>query len=52
MLIKSNSKDSTEEIKKAIHKFIHNNVFMYERIVKAFPNMSKIIKNQKEKVKK
>ena len=46
------TKDSTEEIKKAIHKFIHNNVFMYERIVKAFPNMSKIIKNQKEKVKK
>ena len=46
------TKDSTEEIKKAIHKFIHNNLFMYERIVKAFPNMSKIIKEQKEKTKK
>ena len=46
------TKDSTEEIKKAIHKFIHNNMFMYERIVKAFPNMSKIIKEQKEKAKK
>lgn len=46
------TKDSTEEIKKAVHKFIHNNMFMYERIVKAFPNMSKIIKDQKEKTKK
>lgn len=46
------TKDSTEEIKKAIHKFIHNNLFMYDRIVKAFPNMSRIIKEQKEKTKK
>ena len=46
------TKDSTEEIKKAIHKFIHNNLFMYDRIVKAFPNMSKIIKEQKEKAQK
>ena len=46
------TKDSTEEIKKAIHKFIHNNLFMYDRIVKAFPNMSKIIKEQQEKAKK
>lgn len=46
------TKDSTEEIKKAINKFIHNNLFMYNRIIKAFPNMSKIIKKQKEKTKK
>ena len=46
------TKDSTEEIKKAIHKFIHNNLFMYDRIIKAFPNMSKIIQDQKEKTKK
>lgn len=43
------SKDSTEEIKKAIYKFIHNNIFMYNRIVKAFPNMKKIINEQKKR---
>lgn len=51
-ITRSITKDSTEEIKKAVHKFIHNNLFMYERIVKAFPNMSKIIQDQKEKTKK
>lgn len=51
-ITRSITKDSTEEIKKAVHKFIHNNIFMYERIVKAFPNMSKIIQDQKEKTKK
>lgn len=49
---KNITKDSTEEIKKAVHKFIHNNLFMYERIVKAFPNISKIIKDKKEQAKK
>ncbi len=43
------NKDSTEEIKKAIYKFIHNNIFMYNRIVKAFPNMKKIINEQKKR---
>lgn len=46
---KSLNKDSTEEIKKAIYKFIHNNIFMYNRIVKAFPNMKKIINEQKKR---
>ncbi len=45
---KNIKKDSTEEIKKAIHKFIHNNLFMYYRIVKAFPSMTKILKNKKD----
>lgn len=45
-------KDSTQEIKKEVHKVIHNNLFMYDRIIKAFPNMSKIIKEQKEKTEK
>ena len=43
------NKDSTEDIKKAIYKFIHNNIFMYNRIVKAFPNMKKIINEQKKR---
>ena len=43
------NKDSTGEIKKAIYKFIHNNIFMYNRIVKAFPNMKKIINEQKKR---
>lgn len=51
-ITKDITKDSTEEIKKAIYKFIHNNLFMYNRIIKAFPNMTKIIKKQKEKTKK
>ncbi len=46
---KNLNKDSTEEIKKAIYKFIHNNIFMYNRIVKAFPNMKKIINEQKKR---
>lgn len=49
---KNITKDSTEEIKKAVNKFIHNNIFMYERIVKAFPNMSKIIQDKKRQAKK
>lgn len=48
-VIKNVNKDSTEEIKKAINKFIHNNLFMYNRIVKAFPNMSKIKRKEKRK---
>lgn len=46
---KNLNKDSTEEIKKAISKFIHNNLFMYNRIIKAFPNMKKIINEQKKR---
>lgn len=48
-LTRNLNKDSTEEIKKAIYKFIHNNIFMYNRIVKAFPNMKKIINEQKKR---
>lgn len=49
---KNLKKDSTEEIKKAINKFIHNNLYAYNRIIKAFPNMSKIIKEKTRKIKK
>ena len=39
-------KDSTEDIKKAISKFISNHTYVYDRMIKAFPNMKKIIKDK------
>lgn len=45
-ITKNIRKDSTEDIKKAISKFISNNTYMYDRIIKAFPNMKKMIKNK------
>lgn len=50
-ITKNLRKDSTEEISKAVHKVIHNNIFMYDRIVKAFPKMTKIIKDKTKKTK-
>lgn len=44
-------KDSTEEIRKAIKKFTNNNLNLYYRIIKAFPDMTKIIQEQKDKYK-
>lgn len=51
-ITKNVRKDSTEEIKKAVHNLIENNTFMYDRIIKAFPNMSKIFKTAKPSKKK
>lgn len=52
-ITRNTSKDSTEEISKAIRKFIHNNLFMYNRIIKAFPHLTIINKKKKgKKVKK
>ena len=45
-ITKNLRKDSTEDINKAIKKLVIINPFMYERIIKAFPNMTKIIKNK------
>lgn len=48
-ITRNTSKDSTEEISKAIRKFIHNNLFMYNRIIKAFPHLTIISKKKKGK---
>ncbi len=40
-LVAKNKKDSTIDIKKAISKFIKNDLYVYERILKAFPNLNK-----------
>lgn len=50
-VIKNVNKDSTEEIKNAINKLIRKNLFVYNRIVNAFPNMAKKIKNKNVKKK-
>lgn len=50
-VIKNVNKDSTEEIKNAINKLIRKNLFVYNRIVNAFPNMAKRIKNKNVKKK-
>lgn len=50
---KNVKKDSTEEIKNAIHKFIQDNSILYDRIINAFPKISRIqIKELIEKNKK
>lgn len=51
-ITRNTKKDSTEEISNAIKKFIHNNLFMYNRIVKAFPHLTIINKKKKKKKKK
>lgn len=50
-ITRNTKKDSTEEISNAIKKFIHNNIFMYNRIVKAFPHLTIINKKDKKKKK-
>ena len=40
-LVAKYKKDSTIDIKKAISKFIKNDLYVYERILKAFPNLNK-----------
>ena len=45
-LVAKDKKDSTIDIKKAISKFIKNDLYVYERILKAFPNL-----NKKKKIK-
>ena len=40
-LVAKDKKDSTIDIKKAISKFIKNDLYVYERILKAFPNLNK-----------
>lgn len=50
-ITRNTKKDSTEEISNAIKKFIHNNLFMYNRIVKAFPHLTIINKKKKKKKK-
>ena len=43
-IAENTKKDSTEDIKKAVFKFIHNNLYAYKRIFKAFPDITIIIK--------
>ena len=45
-IAENTKKDSTEDIKKAVFKFIHNNLYAYKRIFKAFPDITKIIKEK------
>ena len=40
-LVAKDKKDSTIDIKKAISKFIKNDLYVYERILKAFPNLNR-----------
>ena len=48
---KNTKKDSTYDIKKAIKKFIKNDKYVYERIIKAFPNLTKSLKEKALKLK-
>lgn len=48
-ITKNLRKDSTDDIKKIVSKEIKDNKYLYNRIVKAFPKMTKIIKAIKEK---
>ena len=48
---KNTKKDSTYDIKTAIKKFIKNDIYVYERIIKAFPNLTKSLKEKALKLK-
>ena len=48
---KNPKKDSTYDIKTAIKKFIKNDKYVYERIIKAFPNLTKSLKEKALKIK-
>ena len=41
---KNIKKDSTLDIKNAIKKFIKNDIYVYERIIESFPNLTKSLK--------
>lgn len=45
-------KDSTLDIKNAIKKFIKNDIYVYERIIESFPNLTKSLKEKALKLKK
>ena len=49
---KNIKKDSTLDIKNAIKKFIKNDIYVYERIIESFPNLTKSLKDKALKLKK
>lgn len=49
---KNIKKDSTLDIKNAIKKFIKNDIYVYERIIESFPNLTKSLKEEALKLKK
>ena len=49
---KNIKKDSTLDIKNAITKFIKNDIYVYERIIESFPNLTKSLKEKALKLKK
>lgn len=49
---KNIKKDSTLDIKNAIKKFIKNDIYVYERIIESFPNLTKSLKKKALKLKK
>lgn len=51
LITKDINSDSTEEITKIVKDTIKKNKYLYNRIIKAFPNMHKIIKELKKEIK-
>lgn len=49
---KNIKKDSTLDIKNTIKKFIKNDIYVYERIIESFPNLTKSLKEKALKLKK
>ena len=49
---KNIKKDSTLDIKNAIKKFIKNDIYVYERIIESFQNLTKSLKEKALKLKK
>ena len=41
--------DATYDIKNAIKKFIKTDIYLYERIIESFPNLTKIAKKIRNK---
>lgn len=52
LVSKNIKKDSTLDIKNAIKKFIKNDIYVYERIIESFPNLTKSLKEKALKLKK
>lgn len=50
-ITKNLKKDSTEEIVKATKKAVEKHLVLYKRLINAFPNAKKILKNKKHKKK-
>ncbi|MDE6284235.1 MAG: putative ABC transporter permease [Bacilli bacterium] len=48
--VRDSKKDSTEDLKKEIKKKMVNNNSLYMRLVRAFPDFQKIIKNPRKKI--